>query len=119
MLKRFLYILAVAFALQMSWGIASAYCLHETGKASLHFGHHQHEHKTSKDTCCGSSSSSSKKSAVHLDCPSCSHGLVGMITWASNFEEPLTAIHSPPLLVRALPPPYPELPERPQWHVAA
>ena len=48
MVKRFLYMLALAFALQMSAGVASVYCMHETGTASEHFGHHQHEHHSAE-----------------------------------------------------------------------
>lgn len=118
MVKRFLYMIAVAFALQMSWGVASAYCMHETGKASQHFGHHQHEHSKSKDVCCGNASTP-KKTSVHLDCPSCTHGSVGVLAWTASFLEPMIVDHPAPLLVPVLPPPYLELPERPQWHVAA
>ena len=31
--------------LQLTWTAASAYCQHENGAASGHFGHHNHEHK--------------------------------------------------------------------------
>lgn len=119
MLKRFLYMLALAFALQMSWGVASAYCMHETGKASLHFGHHQHEHSPSKDTCCGTGASTPKKIAVDWDCPSCAHSSIGVFAWTASLVEPMSAAHCAPLLLPVLPPPYLGSPERPQWQVAA
>ena len=50
MKKFFLILLLFVLPLQMSWAAASAYCLHEEGKAAQHPGHHSHQHKASADT---------------------------------------------------------------------
>ena len=118
MVKRFLYMIAVAFALQMSWAVAGAYCLHETGRASEHFGHHQHEH-TANQSPDQDSSSPSKKASVHTDCASCTHSPAGMFAWTVGFIEPLFADHSMAVFPSPQPEPYLGLPERPQWNVAA
>ncbi|OBV37011.1 cation efflux protein, CzcI family [Janthinobacterium psychrotolerans] len=49
MKKFFLLLLLFVLPLQMSWAAASAYCLHEEGKAAQHLGHHSHQHKASAD----------------------------------------------------------------------
>jgi hypothetical protein len=79
MAKRFFYMLAVAFILQLSWGVASAYCLHESGPASEHFGHHQHQHQDADED----NSPSPKKAAFHPDCATCSHHLCAVFAWSS------------------------------------
>jgi hypothetical protein len=42
MARRFLLILLALMTFQFTWNVASAYCMHEAGLASNHFGHHQH-----------------------------------------------------------------------------
>ncbi len=49
MKKFFLLLLLFVLPLQMSWAAASAYCLHEEGKAAQHLGHHSHQHQASAD----------------------------------------------------------------------
>lgn len=119
MVRRFVYILAAIIALQFSWTAVSAYCMHETGRAAQHFGHHQHVEDgdefpvASKDT-----PSAVKKFAVHTHCASCHHATVAIDTfhvplyvqWASVAPDtdivPLSSIYTSP-------------PERPQWNSAA
>lgn len=77
MLKKFVYMLIVAITLQLSWGVASAYCTHETGKTAQHFGHHDHEHQStqesSKENSQKSKQSNSKFGVGDADCEYCHH----------------------------------------------
>lgn len=119
MTRRFVYIIAAIIALQFSWTTVAAYCMHETGRAAQHFGHHQHVEDgdefpvAAKDT-----PSVVKKFAVHTHCASCHHATVAIDTW-----------HDPLYLQWANAPPdtdivrlssiYTSPPERPQWNSAA
>lgn len=119
MAKRFLYMIALAFILQLNWGIASAYCMHESGKASQHFGHHQHKHHSTNAAGDKDNSSTPKKAATHPDCASCSHGSLGIFAWMAEIAQPPSTDHdlfAPP---PQQPAPYLGLPERPQWTAAA
>lgn len=117
MIKRFFYMLAVAFVLQMSAGVASAYCMHETGQASEHFGHHQHVHKDADGDDGGSKPA--KKAAPHPDCASCAHGSLVMLSWSSEIPPLALAAHQKLAQLPSQPKPYLGLPERPNWMLAA
>jgi hypothetical protein len=66
--KKLILILLLFIApLQFAWAAAGAYCQHEQGKSSMHFGHHAHSHEATHDA----SDSKTKASKVHLDCSSC------------------------------------------------
>lgn len=118
MLKKFLYLLIIAFTFQVSWAMASAYCMHESGKASQHFGHHQHQHHTAggadKDH-----SSTPKKAAFHPDCASCAHGSLATHSTQIELVMPLLSGYQTVSVSPTLPAPYLGQPERPQWRVAA
>ncbi len=117
MFKRFLFMLAVAFVLQITAGVASAYCMHETGQASEHFGHHQHVHKDADGDDGGSTPA--KKASSDPDCASCSHGSLVMFSLSSEIAPlPLTA-HENLARLPSQPTPYLGLPERPNWIRAA
>lgn len=47
MTRRILLILCAVITFQLSWNVITSYCMHETGKAADHLGHHQHN--TSND----------------------------------------------------------------------
>jgi hypothetical protein len=47
MSRRLLYILCAVITFQLSWNVITSYCMHETGRAANHLGHH--EHNTSYD----------------------------------------------------------------------
>lgn len=120
MVKRILYMLIVTFTLQLSWGVASAYCMHETGKASQHFGHHQHDHKSSNADGDAEKSPSLKKSTVHADCATCNHhGSAGMAVWQQAPAQANSSVAQDGAPTVSLPLPYLGLPERPQWNRAA
>lgn len=119
MARRLVYIIAAIIAFQLSWSTVAAYCMHETGRAAQHFGHHQHVEDgdefpvAAKDT-----PPLVKKFAVHTHCASCHHATVAIDTW-----------HAPLYLQWASAPPdtdivllssiYTSPPERPQWNSAA
>lgn len=117
MVKRFLYLLALAFALQMTAGVASAYCMHETGKASEHFGHHQHVHQNADGD--EDSSSPAKKVGADADCASCSQGSSVTPSWSSQVAQHLLPAHQQHAQLPSRPTPYLGLPERPNWMLAA
>ncbi len=122
MLKKIVYMLIVAFTLQLSWGVASAYCLHETGKAVQHFGHHQHQHHpadASSQATDEHPSPAPKKLVADPDCASCTHSPIAAYTWQAELVEPLLSGYQPAFLPSELPAPYLGMPERPQWNVAA
>ena len=117
MIKRFLYLLALAFALQMSAAVASVYCMHETGTASEHFGHHQHEHQQADGDKDGATPA--KKAGSDPDCASCSLGSSVALSWSSNVAQPLLPAHQVVPQLPWQPTPYLGLPERPNWMIAA
>lgn len=117
MVKRFFYMLAVAFVLQMSAGVASAYCMHESGTASEHFGHHQHKHENADGDEDGSAPA--KKGGSDPDCASCSHGSLVTPSWSSNVAQHLSPAHQQIAQLPSRPTPYLGLPERPNWIRAA
>jgi hypothetical protein len=121
MVKRFLQLLIVALTLQFTWGVASAYCGHETGKASQHFGHHLHQHQgsASSDENGDDGSPSPNTIGGDPDCASCSHSPASVLPFAST--RVIVAIVGHELLpsLTVQPAPYLGAPERPQWIFAA
>jgi len=65
--KLILIFLLLVVPLQFSWAAAGAYCQHEQGTSSFHFGHHAHSHQAKHDADDGKG----KLNKVHLDCSSC------------------------------------------------
>ena len=121
MIKRFFYLVALAFILQLSWGTASAYCMHEMDKTSQHFGHHQHQHADSDgDSDAGESGKSpQKKAGAHPDCASCAHGSIFMSEFTSDLSLVLLSSHQAMIPSVGQAAPYLGLPERPRWLRAA
>ncbi len=117
MVKRFLYLLVLAFALQMNAAVASVYCMHETGTASEHFGHHQHEHQNIEGDDGGSTPTGNP--GADPDCASCSHGSSANLSWSSNPGQRVHSSHDQLAQLPSRPTPYLGLPERPNWAVAA
>lgn len=112
MVKRFLYAVALAFILQLSWGTASAYCMHEMDTTSQHFGHHQHKHADGESE---SKKSPQKKASVHPDCATCAHGAIFITELASDLSNPLLSNHQAIIASAGQAAPYLGAPERPQW----
>lgn len=118
MLKRLVVLLIIAFTFQLGWSTASAYCLHEQGLASNHFGHHQHEHLADGSKLPSDKSPPLKQLSAHGDCLTCTHhGSLCMDEWNRSpiIIDPSVAYHDAAGIV--LPSPYPSLPERPKWMV--
>lgn len=97
--RLFLIILLMILPLQLSWAAAGAYCKHEKGAASNHFGHHVHQHQAKSDT----PDSKGEFGKVHNDCSSC-HG----IGFALFMEWPGLDVVAPRQLF-VLPHPFPYL----------
>jgi hypothetical protein len=117
MVKRFLIMIVVAFTLQLSWGVASAYCMHESGQASEHFGHHQHQHQSAVGD--DDNSPSPTKASVHPDCATCSHSASAVFAWSDKSPQSRLTDHQRSASFDEHAAPYLKLPERPQWTVAA
>ena len=111
--------IALAFTLQLSWGMVSAYCMHESGKSSEHFGHHQHAHACTTVTADGDQPSGAKKAPPHLDCATCTPGSMAAFAWTFDVAHPSPANYPHASPLREQPAPYLGSPERPQWRVAA
>ncbi|MFZ6813408.1 hypothetical protein ACO0K3_03005 [Undibacterium sp. Rencai35W] len=118
MVKKFVLMLIVAFTLQLSWTVASAYCMHETGKTSQHFGHHPHQHEASHNTD-DQKNTDTKKVASHPDCASCTHSPLAAYTWQNELVNPLLVSHQHPSTTSELNTPYLGKPLRPKWMIAA
>ncbi|ATE62078.1 hypothetical protein [Thauera sinica] len=103
--------LLVLLPLQALWAAAAPYCQHERAPATVHFGHHAHEHEAS-----GSGTPAMPlPGGDHGDCHAC-HG------WCSALPVTDEAAHADPGRpmhelgrLHALPSPPPSLPERPDW----
>jgi hypothetical protein len=119
MVKRFLCMVALAFTLQLSWGMVSSYCTHESGKSSQHFGHHQHQHQGTNALGDEDNTSVPKKAAAHPDCASCSHSPLITFEWHVESIQLLLFSYAQLAPLPEQPAPYLGLPERPQWPVAA
>lgn len=95
--------------------------MHESGKSSQHFGHHQHQHQHHGSSASDDEGDTSvpKKAAAHPDCASCSHSPLIAFGWNLEILKPLLFNYEQ--LARPLeqPAPYLGLPERPQWLLAA
>ncbi len=114
-MKRLILVLMLfLLPLQASMAAAGAYCQHEQGAATQHFGHHAHQHQgADKDSPAGGSAAS-----FHADCAFCHLGCVGAVT--SSLDVASSAPPAP-----AAPPDnnfllvFLDGPERPKWASAA
>jgi hypothetical protein len=76
-MRRWLAIVLLALLpLQFSWAAAAAYCGHESTPASIHIGHHDHQHKGvdadgSKALAQDAAASDASQSGDHADCGFC------------------------------------------------
>lgn len=107
----------LVMAFQLSWNVITSYCMHETGRAANHFGHHQHE-STAEELALAAKDKPDtiKKVSVHdAHCASCAHLALG----APDSAEPPFAVHGMERVlagVFAAPASaFSSPPERPQW----
>lgn len=124
MTRRIVTCLLLMLAFQFTWSAISAYCMHESGVAAQHLGHHQHKdsgHASPGDAQladAGDSQQATKKKAAHSHCASCVHAVLAPAAMApATF---LMLAESAPVVtdivfdsVIQLPP------ERPQWSSAS
>lgn len=104
--------------LQFTWAAAAGYCVHESGSAVKHFGHHVHVHKNAK-TPDDARKDASGKTFADADCPFChlsAPPLIPELTACAAIQG-----HG---AVAAVDPPAPpsaraDTPERPNWPLAA
>lgn len=117
-MKRILPILMLlVLSLQSSWIAAATYCSHEKGAASSHFGHHDHQHRSSTDDPSGERSSGFNGS--HVDCGVCHLSGCKFIQFGFLLPEPEVRLSVFEISPRLSPSFIPERPERPSWHVLA
>lgn len=112
-------VLAFIMAFQFSWAVAGTYCMHETGRASEHFGHHPHvEDGNEFPNVPKDKQTSIKKLAAHPHCASCHHTAPVIYT-----PDPLPRVEKanfePQGVIATLSSAYTTPPERPQWKFAA
>ena len=80
MARRILYILLAVMAFQLSWNVVTGYCMHESGRAANHFGHHEHNISSDELTLAAKDKSGvSKKPTVH-DAHCVSHANLAVVT---------------------------------------
>ncbi|MRW92058.1 hypothetical protein GJ699_18855 [Duganella sp. FT80W] len=117
MLRRSVLLLITLLALQFSWSVLAAYCMHESGSAAQHLGHHP-DSDNGHSVAQQDSSPDAKKSSPHTHCASCAHGTLS-IDSLDGIAPPHFA-NAAPLASVAIPSSrYTAPPERPQWHKTA
>lgn len=102
---------------QYSWSAAASYCQHET-RASLHFGHHAHEHEAQFDAA-DDDSDDGEVEKVHADCEYCH--LFSHAFFTSTSDEPPNPEVRRHAALRTLnySSHIPEGPSKPDWHLVA
>jgi hypothetical protein len=112
-------VLAFVIAFQLSWAAAGTYCMHETGRAAEHFGHHQHVEDDNEFPVVSKYKSTSVKTfAVHPHCASC-HFTVPIIYTPQPLPQVEWTSIAPHSVVALISSAYTIPPERPQWDFAA
>jgi cytochrome c553 len=106
--KFILMLLLLAVTFQSAWAANGAYCRHEDGAASFHFGHHSHRHQGHVDA-------SDKKASfgkIHFDCTSCHAAspalatatkILGVFFLPRFYPQPVATIYTS------------HIPDGPQW----
>ncbi|MCH8617895.1 hypothetical protein [Undibacterium sp. TS12] len=111
--------LIALLALQFSWGPVAAYCLHETGKAAQHLGHHS-DSDTQNDgaSVLKEKSGDIKKASAHSHCSSCAHDTLSIS--CLDCISPLQVAEAAPVSAKVILSSYYVVPpERPKWTFAA
>jgi hypothetical protein len=119
MARRTIYMMLMIVALQFSWSAVSAYCMHETGRAAHHLGHHPHS-ADSDDVASvlKDKPSLAKKTSAHSHCSYCSHGVWPLDGLNATTTQPRLADAAPMESVKRLSSSYTIPPDRPQWSAA-
>lgn len=116
MARRFLYVFLALIAFQLSWNTLGAYCTHETGRAAMHFGHHEHHSSADELTAAAKDKREPTKKLVHdSHCCASAHmsiaapDLLEVQTIIKSVETLASGVILVPSSVYLTPP------ERPQW----
>lgn len=119
MARRTLIMLITLLALQFSWSAVSAYCMHETGTAAQHFGHHA-DGGGADDVVSPlkDKPADAKKTSAHSHCWSCAHGTLSVNSF-EGMSHPQIAEVAPVSTEVYLSSCYTARPERPQWGASA
>jgi hypothetical protein len=117
MARRVLYILLAVMTLQLSWNVITGYCMHETGRAANHFGHHEHIASPDELSLAAKDKSHPVKMLVVHDARCTSHAHLALAT-PELIDPPALAINVGSAVVETLVSPtsaFTTPPERPQW----
>jgi len=91
-----LVFLLLLLPVQWTWAAAASVCRHESGAASQHFAHHEHQHEAGVNGAAEvknlSESGTSLFDLAHADCASC-HGAAPALTALQQAP----SLHPPPL----------------------
>lgn len=110
MRRWFAIFLLVLLPLQALWAAAAPYCAHEESPASMHIGHHTHEHQGPEQDLSGSDG----PGAIHTDCHVC-HGVGGAVAAPVLACGPGESRATLPASGKSLPKPPVFPPDRPNW----
>lgn len=117
MARRALYILLAVLTLQLSWNVVTAYCTHESGRAAMHFGHHEHMASADEVSLAAADQPHPVKVLTVHDAHCTSHAHVS-IAVPEPIEPPALADNSTGAVGGSFESPasiFPSPPERPQW----
>jgi hypothetical protein len=116
MARRLLCVFLAVFAFQLSWNMLAAYCTHETGRAAMHFGHHEHHSTTDELSVAAKDKQGTTKKLVHdAHCCAATHlslaapDLLEVPNIVKSSETLVSALVLAPASAFLIPP------ERPQW----
>lgn len=103
--------------LQLSWNAVTGYCMHETGRATMHFGHHEHIASTDEMSLAATDKSHPVKMLTMHDAHCTSHAHFSIAT-PELIEPPAIADNVSSAVGGAIQSPasiFLSPPERPQW----
>lgn len=117
-MRRLLIIfLLMVVPFQLGWGMAAAYCKHESNPAVSHFGHHAHQHAASSEE--SKASPAKLQFGADSDCEVCQLAGIGFApTPESSQPLALACVDAGAELKPLMPSLHPSPPERPQWQRA-
>ena len=116
-MRRWLAILLlVLLPLQFSWAAVADYCMHESGAAADHVGHHDHaDHRHGASAGDKDKSDGSASTAADFDCGHCHGHCAGMLDVPVGLKTNALGSAPPGLAEAPSSEHLPAQPERPQW----
>jgi hypothetical protein len=113
-MRRWLLIfLVVLLPMQLSWAAVASYCLHETGPAAQHLGHHEHQHKADAERT--DSGNPKAVGAIDADCGICHAGCAAVVFEPAALLQVAVSLDTGSARPVRISSPPPSLPERPNW----